>query len=111
MLETLIQRKIKKWLRAHGWLVIKLRATDPPSFPDLMAMREGKTVWFIEVKRPGEHPTELQDRNISILRAMGFRVDVWTDVPKKDNKGRLIIPSSGNKIKKTKKSSPSSRSL
>lgn len=81
MLETYHQRKIKQWLKKNGWLVIKLRATDPPSFPDLLALKNGKA-WFIEVKRPGEQPTKLQLKKHEQLKKQGFKVSVWSDPPK-----------------------------
>jgi hypothetical protein len=48
-----------------------------------MNLKEGGQVWFIEVKQKGKEPTELQQKRIDKLRAMGFRVDVIDEVPSK----------------------------
>jgi len=39
-------------------------------------------VRFTECKRPGEKPTEIQEREHNRLRALGFRVDVVDEVKK-----------------------------
>ena len=80
MLESFIQKKLVKWFQKHGWMVIRLRATHPPSMPDLMVLRKGK-MKFVEVKQPGKDPTELQQRMIDKLKDEGFEVLVMDAVP------------------------------
>lgn len=81
MLENFIQKAIRKWLAKMGWWSIRLRAVDPTGMPDLMNLKEGGQVWFIEVKRPGEQPSEIQKLRIAKLKAMGFRVDIMDSIP------------------------------
>jgi len=44
-------------------------------------LKEGGKVWFTEIKRPGGKLTELQEKRITKLREMGFRVDVIDELP------------------------------
>lgn len=46
--------------------------------PDLMAMKEGKTM-FIEVKQEKGVLSELQKLRIEQIRKNGFEVFIWTD--------------------------------
>lgn len=71
MREAIIQSQIKRYLEANGWLVIKLIQTTMNGIPDLMALKNGRTV-FIEVKQPGKKPTELQQYRIEKLQGAGF---------------------------------------
>lgn len=79
MREALIQSQIKKYLEANGWLVIKLIQTTMNGIPDLMALKDGRTV-FIEVKQPGKKPTDLQQYRIEKLHKQGFEAFTATSV-------------------------------
>jgi Holliday junction resolvase len=78
MLESKIQTKIKKKLEEKGFLVIKLIKTSCNGIPDLMALKDGKTI-FIEVKQPTGVLSELQKLRIKQLSDLGFDCKVWTD--------------------------------
>lgn len=78
MLESKIQSKIVKKLTEDGWLVIKLIRTSVSGVPDLMCLKEGKTM-FIEVKQPKGVLSEIQQYRIAELRREGFEVFIWTD--------------------------------
>lgn len=75
MLESAIQTKIKNRFTANGWVVIKLIQTSFNGIPDLMCLKDGKTL-FVEVKQPGKKPTPLQEFRHKQLREMGFEVMV-----------------------------------
>lgn len=77
MKESEIQSKIIKQLQAWDWLVVKLIQTNTNGIPDLMCMRNGKTV-FIEVKREGEQPAPLQKHRLNQINAKGIFA-FWTD--------------------------------
>lgn len=79
MNESSIQSSIKRTLEIYGWLVTKLIQTTTNGIPDLMALKNGKTV-FIEVKRPGNKPTPLQLFRHDQLRRKGFEVIVATKI-------------------------------
>ena len=78
MLEQARQKKITNKLTADGWFVVKLITTNAPGICDLMALKDGKTI-FIEVKQPKGVLSEIQRYRIQQLRLQGFEVFVWTD--------------------------------
>jgi Holliday junction resolvase len=78
MLEQKLQTKIKKKLEEKGFLVIKLIKTSCNGIPDLIALKDGKTI-FIEVKQPNGVLSELQKLRIKQLRDLGFDCKVWID--------------------------------
>ena len=63
--------------KAAGWYCRKLSGPGHRSMPDRMFIRRG-IVLFIEFKRPGERPTELQRLEHEQLAAHGALV-IWTD--------------------------------
>lgn len=77
-LESEIQRRIIQRYQQEGYMVVKLQLTNMSGFPDLMVMKEGK-VFFIEVKRPGEHPRPLQVYRHRQLMEQGFEVKILTE--------------------------------
>lgn len=79
MLESQIQRKIIAWLEKDGWYVIKIIQCNKNGMTDLIALRDGMAV-FIEVKRPGEKPEELQLYRHQELRKKGFKVIIAASV-------------------------------
>lgn len=81
MLESKIQTKIKKKLEIQGYLVIKLVRTSCNGIPDLIALKDGKTI-FIEVKQPNGVLSELQKLRIKQLKDLGFECKVWIDFEK-----------------------------
>jgi Holliday junction resolvase len=78
MLESKIQTKIKKKLEEKGYLVIKLIKTSCNGIPDLICLKDGKTI-FIEVKQPTGVLSELQKLRIKQLTDLGFECKVWQD--------------------------------
>ena len=79
MLEKQIQSKIKKELEKQGWLVLRPVSVSKSGYPDLWCLKD-KTTVFVEVKRPGEKPTELQEHRHNELRREGFNVIIATSV-------------------------------
>ncbi len=77
-LEQSLQKKIQKKLEADDWLCVKLIKTTMNGIPDLMALKDGKTM-FIEVKTPKGILSELQKIRIEQLKKQGFEVKIWTD--------------------------------
>lgn len=78
MLEQKIQSKIIKNLEKDGWYMVKLITTTKAGIPDLMAMKNGRTV-FIEVKQPGGRVSKLQEFRHEELRKKGFEVIITTE--------------------------------
>lgn len=79
MRESDIQKQIMQKLTGAGWLCIKLMQTNWNGIPDVMALKNGKSV-FIEVKQPGKTPNDLQKYRHEKLRGQGFDVIVATSV-------------------------------
>ena len=76
-MESKIQTNIKHRFEKAGWMVVKLIQTNCNGIPDLMCLKNGKTI-FIEVKQPGREPTELQKYRHAELISQGFTVHVLT---------------------------------
>jgi hypothetical protein len=55
--------------------------TNANGIPDLMALKNGRTM-FIEVKQPKGVLSEIQKLRIGQLRLNGFTVFIWTDYEK-----------------------------
>lgn len=77
-LESDIQRKIIKRFTNQGFMVVKMVLTNCNGFPDLMLLKNGKTI-FVEVKRPNEKPRPLQQYRLSQLEKLGFNVMILSE--------------------------------
>ena len=65
------QQKIIKEYESKGFLVIKTIRLNKSGFPDLMCLKDGKTVW-IEIKEPTDTLKPLQKKRIDELIKIGF---------------------------------------
>lgn len=72
-LESAIQAAIRSELTASGWVVAKCGAMSVNGWPDLVAIKGGRTVW-IEVKRPGGVLSAIQMHRHAVLRKAGAEV-------------------------------------
>ena len=70
ILESSIQSKIIKWLKSDGYFVTKLMGTSTNGIPDVLAIKNGKTI-FVEVKRPGRKAEPLQEYRMKELNMKG----------------------------------------
>lgn len=89
--ERAIQSAIIQYLRIHGWYAERRNAgawrdkrghvvrMAPAGTPDLWAIKDGASL-FVEVKRPGEQPTERQEGMMATLERYGARCIVATGV-------------------------------
>lgn len=75
-LERTVQAHIIRRFKDAGYMVVKIGLCSLPGFPDLMVLKDG-VVRFIEVKRPGEKPSPLQEYRHKQLREYGFDVDIF----------------------------------
>jgi Holliday junction resolvase len=71
--EKAILNSIRTHMQAAGWLVFKNHGSQftYAGIPDLTCHRDGETL-YIEVKRPGCKPTQLQEHMMNKLRAHGI---------------------------------------
>lgn len=60
--ESKLQAKIRTKLKSNKWLVMKVNLCSLNGWPDLYALREGRSVW-LEIKDPTRKtkPKPLQD--------------------------------------------------
>lgn len=75
-LESKIQREIVVFLEKHGWIVNKIIQCSKNGWTDLEAFRQYPQMIFIECKRPGEEPEDLQKYRHDKLRKLGWTVIV-----------------------------------
>ena len=76
MKESQIQKKKIKQLEEEGYFVIKLVLTNKMGIPDLLALKNGKALFF-EIKRPDTKLTKLQEYRIQELKKQGFDTEVY----------------------------------
>jgi len=79
MKESLIQGAIRAHLINEGWFVVKLINTSKPGMPDLMAIKDGKVIFF-EVKTDKGRVSKLQEHHIEGLNNMGVPAHVVRSV-------------------------------
>jgi hypothetical protein len=70
MRESILQGKIRAHLITEGWFVVKLINTSKPGMPDLMAIKDGKVVFF-EVKTGTGYVSKLQKYIIDCINDNG----------------------------------------
>ena len=88
ILESTIQTKIIKWLKSEGYFVTKLMGTSTNGIPDVLAIKDGRTL-FVEVKRPGREADPLQAYRIQELNDYGVLAFVSHSV--EETKSRIKI--------------------
>lgn len=75
--ERALQRQARSFFTDCGYIVIKLTTLGPYGnigWPDLLVLKPGAKVTFVEVKAPNGKVTELQAQRHRELRALGFEV-------------------------------------
>ena len=77
MTEQQIQAKLIKELEANGYYVVKLIRTNKNGIPDLIAIPKDSDVRFIEVKKPGNKPSKLQEYRMKELNNFGIKTEVY----------------------------------
>jgi len=68
-----------KWLESEGVLAYKTIALSKAGLPDIMGVYNGQHI-HLEIKRPGQKPTKLQEFKLSQLSAAGSLGGVATSV-------------------------------
>lgn len=77
-LEKEIEKKIGDYAKKHGCLYWKLTSPSNRAVPDRMICTNRGVVGFLEVKRRGCKPTELQFLKMKDLSSRGHQV-TWCD--------------------------------
>lgn len=73
LLENDLQPDIIDFAHIRGWFCDKIESRSRRGIMDLLCIRRGRVI-FIEVKRPGEEPTEQQARRAREMKAQGAEV-------------------------------------
>ena len=73
--EATIERKSCRWAAAQGFVNVKMSMGQ--GWPDRMFIGHGLII-FVEFKRPGKHPTDLQLERMKTIRDNGGHA-YWTD--------------------------------
>lgn len=87
MLEKTIEKKIIDYARKCGILSYKLNSVSCRGLPDRMFLLPEGKVHFIEFKRKGKKPTDLQSLKIKELLDLGFLVEIIDDL----NQGLKVV--------------------
>jgi hypothetical protein len=75
--ETSIEKKVVAHCKTRGLLTYKFSSPAHRGVPDRIIMG-GSKVMFLEIKRPGQKPTPLQERELSRIRQEGIQAE-WAD--------------------------------
>jgi len=91
MKESILQGKIRAHLITEGWFVVKLINTSKPGMPDLMAIKDGKVLFF-EVKNATGYLSKLQQYTIDFINDCGVGAYVVRNVEQVKNilNGKLL---------------------
>jgi hypothetical protein len=81
--ENRIEAYFRRQCRLHGLLALKFVSPARNGVPDRMVITAVGTV-FVELKRPGEQPTRLQNAMHHKMRRFGAEVHVLDSVPAVD---------------------------
>ena len=82
VLEEDVEREFVRLMCGEGWTVLKFTPMGSRGWPDRMVVLPGGRPVFVELKRPGKEPTELQKQRIKDLRKWGYPTR-WFDDAKK----------------------------
>jgi len=75
--EAQIEAKVVKYCREHGIYTRKFSSPAHRGVPDRICIKDGR-VLFLELKRPGNTATTLQEHEIKLLRTAGVRAEIAT---------------------------------
>ena len=75
-LEAVIEAYLVKRIRSIGGECEKFNSMSRRSVPDRIITMPGAKIIFVELKRHGKQPTEMQERDHRRRREMGFDVCV-----------------------------------
>ena len=79
MRESDIERRLISAVQKEGGLCLKFAPPGMVGFPDRLVLLPGGLVVFVEVKKPGKKPTNLQVHRHGQLRSLGMRVYLLDD--------------------------------
>lgn len=75
-LESEIQAEIIKWAEESGYIALKAISNNKSGFPDLTLVGYNSRLVWVEVKRPGNKPRQLQQWRHEQLKERGHTVAI-----------------------------------
>ena len=75
MLESVIERKLKKQIELIGGKALKFVSPGMSGEPDRIVLLPHGRIVFVELKAPGKKRRKLQEYRAKELQALGFRVE------------------------------------
>lgn len=78
MLERDLEAKVVRYAKGRRCLAYKFSSPSHRGVPDRIIIAPSGHVGFLELKRPGERPTALQQKALNDLKAQGATAD-WAD--------------------------------
>ena len=79
MREKTIEQKLVAAVKSMGGIAPKFISPGFDGMPDRLVLLPGGKIAFVEVKRHGEKPRQLQESRHGLLRRLGFKVYVLDD--------------------------------
>lgn len=76
--EKHIESRLVQEVKKIGGIAYKFTSPQRRSVPDRLCLFPYGIVWFVECKRPGNHPTKNQQREINRLNKLGHSA-TWVD--------------------------------
>lgn len=76
MKEKLIEKKLREKAKKRGGLAIKIYCLSFSGLPDRLVLLPKARIGFAEIKETGKKPSPIQVSVISMLKKMGFIVEV-----------------------------------
>lgn len=73
-----VEIPVLRWARRRGILVLKLNLMGNCGYPDTLYLFQYPRMAFLEFKRYGAEPTDLQLERLTELRALGYAAH-WCD--------------------------------
>lgn len=87
-LESQVEGTLVRYAAKKGVLTFKFSSPSHRGVPDRIFMCNGN-VLFLEIKRPGERPTKLQEHTLRAIRQSGVAAD-WVD---NEDDGKAFVDS------------------
>lgn len=74
--EAAVEKRLADEVKKAGGICFKFTSPGFAGVPDRIVLLPGAGIAFVEAKAPGQKPRKLQVKVMSMIRALGFRVEV-----------------------------------